>query len=202
MTMKRLAAYFIAILLPLVSSAEVKKGLTFGAEWGYIFTFYGGFHNNFFSPDGWRVDERNNGLCHYSNAEMYLHMGYNFSTNWNLSAYVGYTAIQNSSHCVPVSLRATRYFNPDSQGDRWLAFIDLGSGISIKKRPQEILAGKIGTGYRFSLSERTKLDLLASVRINYTHTDIIYENTMISYDRINRNNTYGSALSIGVSLSF
>ena len=121
---------------------------------------------------------------------------------WNLSAYLGYTALQDKDHCVPLSLRATRYFRENEKDDRWLTYLDLGSGISIKKHPQEIFTGKLGTGYRFSLSERTKIDVLASLRMTYGHSNIEFENTQISFDRINRNNIYGCALSVGLSLTF
>lgn len=204
--MKRIAAYILLFLLPVMSLAEERQNsarrITFGAEWGYVFTFCRGYHYNFFSPDGWRVNETDVSMCNFSNAEINFHVGYNFSEKWNLSAYAGFTAIQDTDYCVPVSLRATRYFNPNRKGDRWLSFIDLGSGISIKKHPQEILTAKIGTGYRISLSERTKLDFLASLRMNYTHSNIIFDNTEIQYDRINRNNIYGCALSVGASLTF
>jgi hypothetical protein len=99
-------------------------------------------------------------------------------------------------------LRATRYFKENGNGDRWLAYIDVGSGVSIKKHPQELLTGKLGTGYRLSLSEKTKLDVLASLRMTYAHSNIEFENTQISYERINRNNMYGYALSVGLSLTF
>lgn len=204
--MKRFAAYIFILLLPVISSAEEKtsyaKRLTYGAEWGYVCTFFSGYHNNYFSPDGWRVDEKDSGLRHFSNAELNLHLGCDVSDKWNISGYLGLTAIQDTDYCIPVSLRATRYFHENQKGDRWLTFIDLGSGISIKKHPQEILTGKIGTGYRIKLSEHTKLDFIAALRLNYTHSDIIFENTEINYDRINRNNTYGCAISAGVSLSF
>lgn len=203
MDMKRLAIYIFALLMPITASAEERsKKLTFGTEWGYIHTFYNGYHNNFFSQDGWRVNERDQGLCSYSNAEIYLHIGYNLSDNWNLSAYAGYTNICTINHCIPVSLRATRYFKENEKGDRWLTFIDLGSGITARKHPQEILTGKVGTGYRISLSEDTKIDIIASFRMNYAHTDIIYENTGISFEKVNRNNFYAGAASIGISLTF
>ena len=203
MDMKRLAIYIFALLMPITASAEERsKKLTFGTEWGYIHTFYNGYHNNFFSQDGWRVNERDQGLCSYSNAEIYLHIGYNLSDNWNLSAYAGYTNICTINHCIPVSLRATRYFKENAKGDRWLTFIDLGSGITARKHPQEILTGKVGTGYRISLSEDTKIDIIASFRMNYAHTDIIYENTGISFEKVNRNNFYAGAASIGISLTF
>ncbi len=204
--MKRYVAYILLILLPVTLSAEERtseaKRLTFGAEWGYICTFFGGYHNNFYSPDGWRVDENEFGGVFYNNVEVYIHIGYNFGEKWNLSLYTGYAGVQGKHHCIPFSIRGTRFFNADCKGDRWFSFIDLGSGISIKKRPQEILTGKVGGGYRISLSERTKLDFLASLRATYSHTDIIFGNTEISHDRINRNNAYGCSVSLGVSLSF
>ena len=203
MNMKRLAIYISALLMPIIASAGERSGkLTFGTEWGYIHTFYSGYHNNFFSPDGWRVDEKDWGTCSLKNAEVYLHMGYNLSDRWNLSVYAGYTNIGTVNHCIPVSMRATRYFKENEKGDRWLTFIDLGSGIAARKHPQEILTGKLGTGYRISLSEGTKMDIIASFRMNYAHTDIIYENTGISLDKINRNNYYASAVSVGISLTF
>lgn len=199
MNMKRLAIYIFALLMPLITSAEEhSKKLTFGTEWGYVHTFYSGYHNNFFSQDGWRVDERDHGLCSYSNAEVYLHIGYNLSDKWNLSAYAGYTNITTINHCIPVSLRATRFFKENAKKDRWLTFIDLGSGITVRKHPQEILTGKLGAGYRISLSEGTKMDIIASFRMNYAHTDIIG----ISFEKINRNNYYASSASISISLTF
>ena len=204
--MRRFVTYVILAFLPVLSyagdGAKTGGGLTFGTEWGYILTFYSGYHNNFFSPDGWRVNEKDVGPCYHINAEVYFHVGYNVSNNWNISAYAGYSALQDKDHCVPVSLRATRYFKENEKGDRWLTYLDLGSGVSIKKHPQEILTGKLGTGYRFSLSEKTKIDVLASLRMTYGHSNIEFENTQISFDRINRNNLYGCALSVGLSLTF
>ena len=86
--------------------------------------------------------------------------------------------------------------------DRWFSFIDLGSGISVKTHPQEILTGKIGGGYRMSLSRNTKLDFLVSLRSALTHPDIEYYGTEIEYSRINRNNAYVSAMSFGIALTF
>ena len=204
--MRRLATYVLLAFLPVLSFAsdrtKQESRFTYGAEWGYIFTFYNAYHYNFFSPDGWRVNEKQTGLCGYSNAEVYIHAGCNLSDKWNLSAYAGYSALQDKNHCIPVSIRATRYFRENEMGDRWLAYMDMGSGVSIKKNPQEIFMGKVGTGYRFSLSERTKMDVLASFRMTYGHSNIKFENTQISFDRINRNNFYGCAVSVGLSLTF
>ena len=183
-------------------NTSARKRLTFGAEWGYICTFFSGYHNNFFAPDGWRVDEKDKGMCCFSNAEVYLHIGYNIGHDWNLSIYAGYGGIQDVHHCIPVSVRGTRYFMENVHGDRMFAFMDLGSGISLKKDPQEIMTGKIGCGYRISLSGRTKIDFLAAIRGTYSHKNIFFDNIRIPHERINRNNVYGCALSCGISISF
>ena len=79
---------------------------------------------------------------------------------------------------------------------------ELGSGICIKRPVQEILSGKIGGGYRISLSRTTKLDFLVSARMTYTHPQVTYDKEVISHDMVRRNNAYASALSLGISLTF
>jgi hypothetical protein len=115
---------------------------------------------------------------------------------------MGVSAIEDYHHTLPVSIRLTRYYGDDHMKDRWFSFIDLGSGISIKEHPQAILTGKAGGGYRISLSRDTKLDFNMALRTVLTHPDIIYYGEMIKPDRINRNNAYVSAVSIGMSLTF
>lgn len=176
--------------------------ITFGAEWGYVMTFYSGYHYNFFAPEGYRVDPRGHSFGLDNNAEGYLNVGYNLNENWNLSAYIGMSAVMDHHFTIPASLRLTRFYGNNPQKDRWLSFIDLGSGISLKRKPQEILTGKFGGGYRLSLSRNTKLDFIFSYRCLLTHPDIDYYGTPIPHDRINRNNTYTSALSLGMALIF
>ena len=101
-----------------------------------------------------------------------------------------------------MSLRITRYWGDDHISDRWLTFAECGSGISIKKRPQEIFSGKVGGGYRISLSRFTKLDFIAAFRMLYTHPDISYYGYEITQELINRNDGYVGALFFGLSLTF
>ena len=89
----------------------------------------------------------------------------------------------------------------DHMKDRWFSFIDLGSGISIKEHPQAILTGKAGGGYRISLSRDTKLDFNMALRTVLTHPDIYHYGDMIPHDKVNRNNAYNSALSLGIALT-
>jgi len=205
--MKRLL--IISILISVVSTIEaygnksdIGRRLTFGCEWGYIATFHHGIHNNFFSEEGYRVDTNKKRLDYHSNGELYAHIGINTGKYWNFSLYAGYAGIYSLQHAMPVSIRATRYFNENSRGDRWFAFLDAGSGVGFKEKPQEILAGKLGGGYAIALSMKTKISVVASYRVTYAHTTVIYDGYVVQDSMINRNNAYVSAFSIGLSLTF
>ena len=181
---------------------DVSK-FTFGAEWGYSAAFHYGSHCNYFDPvEGFRIDSSEGGFCLHPQAEVYLHAGYNFNTRWNLSAYAGITGVGSYHNAIPISIRATRYFGDNALNDRWFAFGDIGSGISIKSTPQEIAAFKIGGGYRLSLSRCAKLDFLAALRLIYTHPDIIHYGDIVELTYINHNVAYVCSLSFGISLTF
>lgn len=177
------------------------RRFTFGAEWGYVCSFYSGYHYNFFAPEGYRADPRGHGFGYTANGEVYLHAGYDLGKSSNLSAYAGFSAFGKQHYTIPISIRYTRYYKSSEKGDRWLSFIDLGSGASIKERPQEILTGKLGGGYRICLSNDVKLDFLVSLRTVLTHPDIDYYGTRIPSENINRNNAYASAISASISLT-
>jgi hypothetical protein len=101
-----------------------------------------------------------------------------------------------------VSLRVTHFFDKNKHGDRWLAFLDAGSGISLGKSIHEICIGKLGGGYRICLSENCGLDFIVALKMSYTHPDL-YEMTYDAHiGTINRNNGYFSSLAIGMALSF
>ena len=175
---------------------------TFGAEWGYVATVWEFIHNNFFSAEGYRINEKGNAFGYHSNGELYLHAGYNFDEYWNLSLYAGYGGVNGMHKIVPISIRATRYYGDDPLTDRWFTFADAGTGISIKKQPQEIAVLKIGGGYRVSLSRDTKLDFNAALRCTYTHPDIYFEHEIISQRWINRNNAIVVSASVGMAVTF
>ncbi len=181
---------------------ESPSKLTFGLEWGYVATIHAGFQNNFFAPEGYRVDEAWHTFRHYSNAEMYAHIGWNLNPKWNISLYVGYEGLADFHKALPVSVRMTRFFNDDTASDRWFSFIDLGSGICLKTPLREILTGKTGGGWRMALSAGTSLDFLVSAKFTYTHPNIIYDRIPISSANTNRNNAYLTALSIGMAINF
>ena len=94
---KRLAYTFILLACTFLSleAGEKAKGeyeytrFTFGAEWSYVASFWSGWHYNFFSSEGYRIDQRGNAAGYTSSAEAHLHAGYNFNRHWNLSFYAG-----------------------------------------------------------------------------------------------------------------
>lgn len=206
--MKRGALIFYLFFISCFLSTAREKGstsyprVTFGAEWGYVATVQSGYHHNYFSPDGYRCDTRGNAFLYHSNGDVYVNVGCNFTGNWNLSLYVGYAGVHDIHHVIPISLRATRYFGQDPLGDRWFAFADLGSGVCIKTDPQEIVAGKLGGGYRFSLSRDLKLDFLLGIRMTYTHPQVVHDDVEIGKEWTNRNNAYVGAVSLGMAISF
>lgn len=175
---------------------------TYGVEWGYVATLASGYRYVFFPPEGYRVDTSGEDIGLHNNAEMYVHGGYNINGRWNLSLYAGYLGISDFHKAVPVSLRLSMFSGTDPMRDRWFGFIDLGSGISIKRVAREILTGKIGGGYRISLSRDTKLDFVMAARITGTHPTVVYDGAIISKDMVRRNNAYACALSAGISVTF
>lgn len=197
--------FFSAFNIKVIAAEKASRqipGVTFGAEWGYVATFFAYHSYNYFSTEGYRMSEKHrvNGLG--SNGEVNLHIGYNLNRQWNIALYAGFTGLMNIHNAVPVSIRATRYFGDSPEADRWLAFIDLGSGISIKREPQELATAKIGTGYRISLSRDTKLDFIAALRLTHTHPQIVNDGDLITLEWTNRNSALLTALSIGISLTF
>ena len=175
---------------------------TMGVEWSYVATIQHGWHNNFYTQDGYRINDSDNEFIYHSNAEAYLNFGYNLNENWNIAMYLGIEGIYNLHKAIPISVRGTYFFGNEHMSDRWFTYIDLGSGIGLKEPLQEILTGKAGGGYRISLSPSTKLDFIASLRMTYTHPYIIYDDEFITMDKVNRNNSFISALSFGMALTF
>lgn len=193
---------FVLNIMTIHASDKNVKKLTFGVEWGYIASLNCGIHHNFFSEEGYRVDIVENNMGFQGNGDFYLHAGYNLNPVWNLSIYAGMTGIYSFHRAIPISVRATRYFNINSKGNRWLAFADGGSGICLTSNIQSIFTGKVGGGYNFVLSPDTSINLLLAYRMTLTHPEIIHDGYEISHSRVNRNNAYVSALSLSLALNF
>ena len=203
--MKKILLILLSFLLGTVHCPAVEKPsgrLTYGIEWAYVGVFYSGYHYNFFAPEGYRVDPRGYIFQYDTNGEAFCHVGYNITDKVNLALYFGVSAFKDHHATLPLSLRVTGFLKDNPIQDRWFWFFDAGTGISIKKKPEEIYNGKFGWGYRLSLSRTTKLDIHLSLRSSYTHPDIYYYGTEIETERINRSNACLSAFALGMSITF
>lgn len=194
--------FMIFLNIAAAFAQEDTRRITFGAEWSSSAVFYTAYHLNYFSPDGYRYNQRGVETEPAFNGEVLLHVGYNLNDRWNLALYTGFTGIAKIHNAVPVSFRATRMFKSNRHGDRWLAFADAGTGFSLKEHVQEICSLKLGSGYRFSLSPDSKIDLLVSARCTYTHPEIYFEHETISQRWTNRNDALVMSASLGMSITF
>lgn len=203
--MKRIATFvFILIMASFRSGAQGNDfpRITFGVEWSCIGTFLSGYHNNYFSKDGYRFNESALSASPHINGEALIHAGYNINECWNLSLLTGIMGMADIHNAVPISFRATKYFSSNPLEDRWFAFAEAGTGFGIKREIQEILTGRLGAGYRISLSSISKLDLHASLRCHYGHGQIYHDGSMVKLDRTKANDAFVTALSLGISLVF
>ena len=176
--------------------------VTFGAEWSGICTILSGYHNNYFSDDGYRFNDKGLNQHPFLNGEALFHVGYNLNQYWNLSLYTGITGMADIHNAIPVSLRMSRYFGDNPLKDRWFAFAEAGTGIGLKHQIQEIATGKLGGGYRLSLSRRGKLDLNAAMRCGYGHYQIYNNGKIVRLEQTRINNAFIVALSVGISVVF
>ena len=202
---RQIVTYLILLLCSSAMGANPQKEqpkVTFGLEWGYLATFFDGRHYNFFDPEGFRVDTQSQKLSYSTNGEVLVHAGYNFNELWNLSLYTGYSGAGEHQPVLPIFLRATRYIGRTHMQDRWFVFLDAGSGICLQQKPQEIFTGRLGCGYRLSLSRYTKLDFMAGLRMLYTHPEIIHYGVLISNELINRSEGHIASLNISIALTF
>lgn len=158
----------------LSASAEVRGGrrLTFGIEGDYVASCLSAGNFSFIPIEGFRVVEQPVNWKYEGNYAYYLHVGYDFSSNVNLSLYAGYAS--GIYDMVPMSLRLTLYTKPDKMNDRWFCFADVGSGLSLQAKVRPLLCGKIGCGYSFALSGITSLELMFSLNGIYISPDAAY----------------------------
>jgi hypothetical protein len=202
-----LATYMFMLVcgtvLTLAPTHAGNNRVTFGLECGYAASIVNLEQSNFFDPDEYnRVNINDWRLTCKFSGELLLHAGYDFNEHWNLSLYAGYAGAGEYQPAIPIFLRLSRYYGNSTMKDRWFTFLDAGSGIGIKPDPQEIYIGRLGGGYRLSMSRLAKLDLMASVRFMCIHPQIIHYGEMITADLINRNNAYITSINIGIGLTF
>lgn len=203
-------AFMIAYLLPAAGLNAASRSfprLSFGIEGSLAGTFLSYRHSNYISNYGYRIDRRVINKKYHTNGEILLHLGMNISRHVNLSLYSGYSGVCKNGSIYPLSLRCTWFPAQDPSKDRWFAFIDGGPALKKTGRVSSLAGtGKLGCGYRISLTRSAKMDFLFSLRQAFIK-DIYSQPGMLSAeyvekDRIRRNNAAYMAVTLGIGLTF
>ncbi len=174
--------------------------LTFGAEWGYVSTFFCFYHRNYRAVEGYRVNDKGSNAMYGGNGYLLGHAGVNFGGHFNLSLYAGYEGIGDGFCVIPVTLRTTWLFGSRAERSRWLCYLDAGYGFRPEGDSRCFLA-KAGGGYRVSFSRSVKMDFLLSYRFAYAGIPFSDYAGPVTGDRINRNDNFLNAISIGIGLT-
>lgn len=179
--------------------------VTFGIEADYAGTFFNFAHFNYISEDAYRIDIKEVSSEYVSNGQIIMNVGVNVSGNVNLSLNCGYMGLYSRTRLVPVTVRASWLFGDKPLENRWLAFLDVGCGIS-KLRITDDIAGllKLGCGYRISLNRSVKLDFLCGLQGAY-YQPKVYEtqgSLEVRGGDLRRNDSYNSSIFIGIGLVF
>ena len=174
--------------------------LTFGVEWGYAATFLCTFHHNYRAEDRYRVNDKGTKAMYEGNGHILAHLGANLGRHYNLSFYTGYEGIADGFCVIPMTLRHTWLFGDRAENSRWLCFADAGYGLRAEGDSNCFIA-KAGGGYRVSFSRSVKMDFLLTYRFAYAEIPFSDESGTVPQDRINRNNNFLNAISIGIGLT-
>lgn len=179
---------------------------TFGIEGNCTVTFGTYYHYNFISADGYRINARGYDGSAACNGQLLANAGCNLNRNLNLSVYFGFGGIRRKETALPLSLRLTAYFGKDPTAGRCFAFADGGAAIGTDRKTKLSPAGKLGAGYRVSLTRSTKLDFLIACQMIYSHPDVSESIDGMASDvppeRIRRNNILINGITFGIGLNF
>lgn len=198
---------------PVPFEEEIKGGSWFrydfkaGIEWGYCQYFYKFRHYNIQSIDGYRINEKSQGMYMYPDGQILASVGANISRHLHLSLLGGYAGISDSCRVYPLLMRLSWFPHTVAAGG---IFFDADCGVgfnsgtgSIDRRKAAGIAD-IGGGYRVRLTPRLSLDFLAAFRLAIDSPSIPDPDVpgMVSADRIRRNNAAYYAVDFSVALSF
>lgn len=179
--------------------AKVNR-FVYGVEWGYTSSLFNIYHNNYLSQEGIRVDEKGFDFDYSSNGHVLAGVSYAFARRYEAGAYLGFIGVSQDRRLVPVSLRATYYFD-SYLSDGFFSYLD--GGAAFGENQNVTLIGKLGGGYRMKLSEHFCLDFLLSFHICSDHPKIFYtDDQQITGDDLRRNDATYGGLNFSLALRF
>lgn len=196
----------------LLRAADIYAGerdfprITFGIEGSFATNFWTYSHFNYIADEGYRVNIRHNEPDLHLNGQLLANAGCNLSQRTNLSVYCGICGLSTREIMMPVSLRFTYMFGDSPLKNRWITFAETGIMTERLKLEEFSAIGKLGGGYRISLSRSVKLDLLMAYQAVFAHPDVSEisgdKTIPVTGDRLRRNNAILNALTFGFGLCF
>lgn len=183
-----------------LAGGERARRFTYGFEWAYSAMFLRIKHHNYILSTG-RVDDRSCCLDYINNGLALAHVGLNCGKHLNMSIYGGYGSIYYEERAFPLTLRGTWFFGQEPSSSRWFMLLD--GGCAFRNGSTTAALGKLGGGYRVSLTRSVKLDFALAYQFTYAELEMYDdEGNLLSSGRIRRNDNYLNSvnLSIGITL--
>ena len=209
--MKRVLA---SILLTVMSfsflqASETRRDfprITFGAEGNFILTAATWRHFNYVADAGYRVNIKGYDYSPVFNGQILANIGCNISGRVNLSLYSGYGGIYRKKTAVPLMLRVTYFWGKDPLAHRWFSCADTGVVTDGLEFSTAAPCGRLGGGYRLSLSRSVKLDFLVTYQRLSDHPEVTElvdgTETPVTGGRLRRSDVLINAVTFGIALNF
>ena len=211
MRRKRLLCIFLALVSPLLLNARGQGDkfidrVQFGLEWGYSQNIFRYHHFNIISDDGYRIDEKTEGLLFDPSGLLLGNVGYDLSDRFNIALYSGYSGFAGANRVIPIALRLSVFPGSTIFEDGFFSFVEGGAGLRFKQLETQApaLYASIGEAYRVKLSPYVNLDFALCLRVVFD-TPMISHPTgkgYVAQENIRANAAQYYALNFSIALNF
>ncbi|MBQ9661319.1 MAG: hypothetical protein IJV37_08720 [Bacteroidales bacterium] len=175
-----------------------------GAEWGYSQCLYRSWSYNYFSEEGYRVYDDQQGWLLRPNGSVFLQIGYDLSAKVNVALNAGYLGTGENNRLLPVLLRLS-YFPKTTTADGLFGWVQGGPALHFHTEERPVAwTESLGAGYRIALTEECNLDFLLGVRLTQDHPLIPNPEApgYVSRHNILKNNAGYCALDLTIAVNF
>lgn len=180
--------------------------ITFGIEGNFMLNFGTWRHFNYIAEEGYRVNIKDFRRSVNTNGQLLANVGCNIGSRVNVALYVGIAGIYREKAAVPAAVRATVFYGKDPLKGRWFSFADAGAGIGSFREKDISPFGRLGAGYRVSLTRSVKLDFMLAYQLLFSHPEVTEDiegvQIPVTGTRLRRNEILTNALSFGIGLNF
>lgn len=168
---------FLIILLSVIftgASAQAPDTWFFrhfrlGAEWGYSQCFYRDWDYNYYSEEGYRVYDSQQGFLFHPNGIVLAQLVYGIGERFDAALCAGYLGAGEDNRLLPLLLRLY-YFPKTRAADGVFSWVQGGPAWHV--RPEGRPAAwteSLGAGYRIALTSGCSLDFQLGVKFVQDH---------------------------------